>query len=292
MFCFVTTFFSIIYIEARERAQDQVLYRMFLCMWCIGVPSSLGVVAVYAFNAEFFAIKREVKDGMYSPIAYLTANTILQIPLMFILSVSAIGVGSYGISNFYGPNFGQMMVLIAASLWAFECMAQALSVLFKNPLLGMLTFMNMWFAAFLFAGVMVPIDNVIWPFRLLAYVLPLRWTLSSMMTIEFKDTTYSGAVPANNELGYTCPEFKDVTCYGITGNQVLSSLGESYKSFGREDNVTRDIGIILAIAGVWKLAFCVMLWRKATAMQQPKPVNASPVGSPQVVVVPSESRSA
>ena len=81
MFMFTCCFFSIIYIEARKRIQEQVLFRMFLIMWHVGVPSSLGVITVFAYNQEFNAVKREVKNGMYSPLSYLLTNTIIQIPM-------------------------------------------------------------------------------------------------------------------------------------------------------------------------------------------------------------------
>ena len=39
-----------VYAQARNRNQDQVLNRMWLGIWYIGVPANMGVVAVYALN--------------------------------------------------------------------------------------------------------------------------------------------------------------------------------------------------------------------------------------------------
>jgi len=156
IFMLCCAFFAVIYIEVRQRVQEQILYRVFLFMWYIGVPSSLGVVAVYAFNTEFFAIKREVKDGMFSPVAYLASNMILQLPLMIILSLSVILIGPYCITNFHWPNFPQMLILIAAALWSFECCGQVLSVAFRNPLLGMLLYLCIWYVRSKSLGVRAP----------------------------------------------------------------------------------------------------------------------------------------
>jgi len=60
-------FFGIIYIKSRDRAQDQVTNKMFLCIWFIGVPCNLAVIAVWAYNAEFNTTRREMKNGMVSP---------------------------------------------------------------------------------------------------------------------------------------------------------------------------------------------------------------------------------
>jgi len=60
MFCLVCSFFAIIYIGTREREQDQASSKLFLLMWHAGVPTNLAVIATYAYNTEFFTIKKEV----------------------------------------------------------------------------------------------------------------------------------------------------------------------------------------------------------------------------------------
>jgi len=71
MFLNACVFFAIIYVKARDRVQTQVLARLWLCLWHMGVPTNLAVVAVYAYNGEYFAIRREVKNGMLSPVSYM-----------------------------------------------------------------------------------------------------------------------------------------------------------------------------------------------------------------------------
>ena len=75
MFLMACIFFAVIYIEARTRNQEQIFARMWLVMCFLGVPTSLGVVATYVANEEFFAIKREVKNGTARMLGYNWAGS-------------------------------------------------------------------------------------------------------------------------------------------------------------------------------------------------------------------------
>jgi hypothetical protein len=72
---------------------------MFLIMWYCGVPSSMGTIAVFAFNLEFKSVHAEIKNGMYRSSSYLLAKSILEIPFMFVLGAAAISVSAYGASG-------------------------------------------------------------------------------------------------------------------------------------------------------------------------------------------------
>ena len=135
-FLFTCTFFSVVYIEARDRSQKQAPYKMFLFMWHIGVPTALGVVAVIAYNMDAVSIKREVKQGQYSPTSYCIANSILQLPMMFVLAIMALTIGGYCVSLYHVPMYGQMVLLYAATLWSFENMAQLFAVQFDAQQIG------------------------------------------------------------------------------------------------------------------------------------------------------------
>jgi hypothetical protein len=273
MFLMATVFFAVVYVKARDRVQDQVLNRMFVAMWYAGVPANLGVIAVFALNFEFHAIKDEVKDGMYSPGAYVIAHTLLQIPLMFVMAVFALGVSAYAITDFTPEMFPQMILIFAMQLWAFECIAQAHSLM-PNPLVGMLGFLNIWFTSFLFAGVLLPEEDVVWPLRAFVYVLPFRWGLSAMVHTEYiKAPDYSGAesctpgVGVCGPKGFYCPGDKSggLQCFGTTGAEVLDSIQVSYNAFSSTDTVGRDLFYMICIAVVFKVAFVIGLFRSCHA---------------------------
>eukprot|EP00965_Chrysotila_dentata_P118893 3931538-Pleurochrysis_carterae.AAC.2 len=86
----------------------------------------------------------------------------------------ALLVPSYAIGNWPWTEFGYTFVGYALMLWAWECIAQFLSLM-KNPLLGMLSFLNFWFTGILFTGLVFKGSDVIWPFRTLYYILPYKW---------------------------------------------------------------------------------------------------------------------
>ena len=434
MYMISCTFFAIIYWYSRDRKQSQVLFRTFLLMWHVGVPTSMGVIAVFAFNTEFRAISREYKNGMVRPLAYILASTVLQIPLMFVMAVCALGVSGYAIGSWYAPNFFLMVLTFTTVLWGYENIAAFFSVQSPNPLLGMvstrvhskvkylamgrdvaqdikavwsslagcvcvcvdglttpclvqlalrcrnigdtrrpadlgparrpllwfcsvltwpsnsfvafafvascscyscscscssslfqLNYMQAWFMSFLFCGIMVAEEDVIWPFRVLCYVLPLRWGMATMGWIEFsKDSTYAGALPCGpesavmmpcdaagngppgtpagdaapcctpcqppcppstvnpcpagtltpltacryrrdnlakaNGTGWYCPDpTKQVDCWGISGDQVIDSLGQLYKTLEPTDHVARNLIISVAIGAGFKLLHMLLI---------------------------------
>jgi hypothetical protein len=245
VFFFATLFFAIVYVKARSINQEQVINRMWYTVWIIGTPSNMGVVAVYAYNQEFFAIKKESKNGMVMPGAYNISVSLLQLPVMFLLGVCGISVGGYGVLSFNPVHYGQMLLVYSAAVYAFEAFAQLFSVMFANPLLGMLNFVQVWFGAFLFCGLMVPLDDVVWPLKVMGWVMPLKYALRSMIYQEFSETDWRGAelctpgVDVNclsvdgrmgvNE-GWTCGDSADgqQLCWGKEGWQVLESLGSSF----------------------------------------------------------------
>jgi ABC-type multidrug transport system ATPase subunit len=268
MFINACVFFSIIYIKARDRKQTQVLARLWLTLWHIGVPASLGVVAVHTYNEEYYAIKREVKNGMLSPVSYLLANFVIQVPLIILMAMCALSISLYGIANYYGDNYFQFMLVYAINLWVYERVAQLLSVSFANPLLGMLVFLQVWFASFLFNGVLVAEDDVVWPFRVGFSILPLKWCFRSLLYLEYSDTTFSGAeIDASDSRGFTCGADNILQCYGRTGKQVLDSLGDNYQSISSANNVGKDVGIMLAIGAVFMLMHIYLLTKKTKAVK-------------------------
>ena len=283
-FLMTCTFFSIVYLKARDRTQRHAPYKVFLFMWHIGVPTALGVVAVIAYNLEHLSIKREVKQGQYSPTSYVIANSVLQLPMMFVLSIMALSIGGYCVSNYHIDVYGQMILLYAATLWSFESMAQLFAVQFPNPLLGMLQYMNLWFASFLFCGIMVPEADVPWPMKLFNYILPLKYFLKSAMHTDLHQTTFSGAIlDAEDPRGFSCPRnvtldgavdavkekasesHNSLACYGFYGDQVLDSLGVTYRSIKSKDTYAEDILIILAIGIFFKIMGTMMTIHSCSA---------------------------
>jgi hypothetical protein len=142
-------------------------------------------------------------------------------------------------------------------------------VAFKNPLLGMLNFVQVWFAAFLFCGLMVPLSDVIWPLKVFGYILPLKYGIRVLLYEEFIDQNWRGASRCNPNAdpncfkiagfdgakeGYTCGDITSGDlCFGAEGWQVLTQLQKSFSFIQTEDNTLVDGSVILLITFVLKV---------------------------------------
>jgi hypothetical protein len=307
------TFFSIIYVESRERTQEQVLNRLWLSMWFAGVPTSMGVVAVYAYSEEFAMIKKEVKNGMYSLSSYLIASAALQVPGMIMLALAAVGIPGFAIGNMWAPHFAEIISLYMCLYFSYECIARMYSVLFDNPLMGMLGYMNVWFTSFLFAGIMIPEDQVIWPFRALVYALPLNWSVRTVTYLNSIDAEYDGAYYCDGDVrsdciyhfdddgekilpGWTCSEVADgaynpMQCFGNEGWQTLDSLGKNYESISSEDETDRNFGIIIAIAATMWTVYVILAYLQVSHVTVIKDTTPPPVAEEKQVSPASSSSS-
>ena len=62
--------------------------------------------------------------------------------MMFMFGLASLGLAAYCIMN-YNPNkFGELLLIYALTMYAWESVAQMLSVAFDNPLLGMLQYVQ------------------------------------------------------------------------------------------------------------------------------------------------------
>ena len=148
-------------------------------MFCMGIPMQFILVSNFIYHYQWLSLKKEVKDGMYHPVPAAFASWIVQAPMMFILAFSSL-LPMYVIGDLAWSSFGIVLVLYALTFWSFEGLAQMLST-FSNVIIGLFGFLNLYFAAFLFCGMFVDPEDVIWPIRVFCYFMPLGWTLQSYM---------------------------------------------------------------------------------------------------------------
>lgn len=261
IFLITNSYFSLVYLHARDRHQDQVLNRMWLTVWFIGVPANMGVVTVYACNSEFNSISKEVKNGMVSPLSYLISKTILEIPIMFLFGIVALGVSAYGISNYYAPNMMILVSIWSLSIYCWEAVAQVMSMSFKNPLLGMMLFMGVWFSAFLYGGFLIPGEDMIWPFKIFYYILPLKYTIRSMIYTEFIDSRYDSCDKT---------KYEDEICFGKDGDEVLENMNSIYPLFSSDNTLRVDVLIIMGLTIMFKGIYFILLLtsNKSTSLKK------------------------
>jgi len=280
----VTVFFCVVYLESRKLTQVQIMQKAFYVFWFVCVPVAFPVIAVYALNAEFVTVKKEVKDGMYGPMAYALANSLLQLPMMFAFGLCAM-LPTYLILGWPWDTFLTTLALFSAHCWAFECIAQFFS-LSANPLVGMLQYLNVWFISALFSGLVFRGRDVIWPLRLLYYCLPMKWFFgATAYSIMASSPPYEGTLACNStgagavsycpDEGFYCPSTEEdpfgLSCYGETGPQILDSLSKNYDAISSENTVLTDLIAILAIGVFFKVNYCVYLYASCTAGRMPNP---------------------
>lgn len=124
MFLIMCSFFSVIYIKIRDPSQEQILNRMWTFCWFVGPPGALALLAVYSSNVEIAAIRKEIKNGMVRPLAFMTATGLMQIPFMFLLVIVGMLVPMYGILDYAPENLPLMLLVFTAAMYAFETCAQ------------------------------------------------------------------------------------------------------------------------------------------------------------------------
>lgn len=141
--------FGFVYWNGRAYTQDQATNKLWVAIWFVGVPTNIGVVAVYTLNDKFKSILSKTKNKMVSALSYILAKTVLVIPIMFVFALFALGIPGFLIQDFEGSAFGCAIAIWLVLLYSFECATEFCVVLFDNPILGMMQFMNLWFASFL-----------------------------------------------------------------------------------------------------------------------------------------------
>lgn len=266
----VMTFFSIIYVKTREHTQDQVFSKTFFIMFSLGIPMQFVLLSVFIYFYEWLSIRREVRDGMYHPAAAAIASWIVQAPMMFALGLCSL-LPPYIITGIEWESFALAWLMYAITFWAFEGLGQMVSVA-PNVIISLFNFLNIYFAAFLFCGMFIDPQDVIWPLRAFCYLLPLGWSLQSYMYAIWHEASYSGATactPGNatptgicDERGFYCSSANDPTgavCFGSTGDQILDSLSGQFTIFGSDGHVPRNILYITLFGIFCRLCFALSI---------------------------------
>ena len=281
-----TLFFGIIYVETRDKVQAQIISRTFFLMFCMGIPMQFILVSNFIYHYQWLSLKKEVKDGMYHPAANAVASWIVQAPMMFVLALTSL-LPMFVIGDLAWESFAIVLVIYAVTFWAFEGLAQMFSC-FPNVIFGLFAFLNIYFVAFLFCGMFVDPEDVVWPIRVFCYFLPLGWSLQSYMYGLYHDLPkHSGTMPCVpgtalatggvcTSQGFYCYSEDDPTgavCYGESGDQILNSLSVQFTIFGDEGYYARNILFIVAFGALTRIAYLYAVYylTKINGGKEPAP---------------------
>ncbi|CAE7656472.1 PCS3 [Symbiodinium pilosum] len=222
-------------------------------------------------------------EGRHVPLEFLPHCTALDTDSFVLLSAVALTFSGYGMCGWNWHAYG-IMVKHSLTLFIFDCAAQLFAVTFQQPLLGLFQVICLWFASFLFAGVLVPEEDVVWPLRAFAIVSPMKWSIKAIVNAEMYGTTFDGAVLDNSTRGFSRPGVSELECWGVTGEQVLTSISLSIaKNVTPQRELGHDCSILVAIAALFRFAYSSMAalrCRTGKAVKKPKEMS-SPKLTPQ-----------
>ena len=272
--CFLmgNLYFSAVYVESRQRHQDQVANRFWLIIWYLGVPAQITALLVFALNLEARIVRTEVANGMVAPSAYLAARAVLEIPLVIFLALVALGLPAFACMNFMASNnrFFTTTALFFAQQYCWDCYASCLAVAFPNPLVGAAMFIGCWFSGFLFAGFLIPVKDIIWPLRAFHYVFPLGNAARGMTYSEFIDSKYDACDKYDAKTFCFCDHDDGDGC---GGRQILRNLEILYDLPTDKNTLLLDLLWPLGLALLAKVTAVVLFARscRGTALKTRPP---------------------
>ena len=282
IFVVSSVFFSIIYIDTRQRTQAQATARLYYVCWLLPAITAPCVIALASLNRELAIIVREVKAGSFQPAAYVLAQTTIQLTMMGFLCLVTLLPSGYGIGDWPWSRFGPVLLLFTLTLWVCENMAQ-LFALVPNVLVGMLGLIVLWFFAYLFSGLLVNQEDVVWPLRLMVYALPFKWSNPAILWNVFIDTPdYEGVspcepTPTSCHSSFYCPDDPyGLQCYGRTGTEILRSFSGIWPAFNEDNTWLSDCAILAAMALGWKALFVLAFSARCAVGSSPRALLPSP----------------
>lgn len=248
IFLLANLVFAFVYWSGRESNQRQCLNKMWVGIWFVGVPANMAVVAVYALNDEFKSMLRETKNGMVSGVSYLLTKSLIVAPILFVFAVSSLLFPLFVVQHAPWEPFVAIGLLFVATMFVFESLAECLAVWIDDPILGMLQFMNVWFASFLFGGFLIPLRDLYWPFTLFYYIMPYSYYVRSSTNELFPATTFEPC---------TDPLTSAVCVNSSNGKDVLAAMTRVVPLITADRQTYQDVVVLIAIGIFYKVLYII-----------------------------------
>lgn len=229
--CFaLSTVYGLIYIDARKREQVDVIY-IFNSVYLLMSNIIFTMLPTMLFHfGRLPTVQREIKAGMYSPVAYWLVVTLLVIPTTFFVSIGSIAPW-YVILDFPFSSWFETWALYTATALFFDAMMEAASFDSREVAIFSSGFINLM--ALFSTGFFLDAESILWPLRAFYYILPAHWMFGGIVSLLFREgKDFSGATLVNatpTPKDFVCEEAEATTaCYGVTGVDILYSLKDKY----------------------------------------------------------------
>ena len=222
--------------KVRDHHQEGAFLVFNLCYTLILTSAITGMTSFLVYCNWVRWFRREIKTGMYGPIACSIALTLVVVLLSFLMVLISTLV-AFVLFDFAFAALPVVWLVLALNVLAIEfwaILASFLGLTNGLPLVGAFVLHN-----FLSCGVFLSTHKIIWPFKLFVYILPWHRTFGAILYSVFhKSADWNGAVRSTgaetteqsalvDTRGFYCPDQDSgstIACYGITGDEVLESL--------------------------------------------------------------------
>jgi len=261
-------FFPIFYIKQREYSQDQIINRVFLQFWITVLPGVVGITGNFARNLELGMLRQEARTGMYSVVAYSIASFVIELPMVFLLTLAEL-LPTFGIANWpWAPFWSYTACLLVANLY-WEFFGQLLSIV-PHFAIGLFNYISLWFTSLIVCGIVVNIDDVTWVLRWLFYIYPYDYIFKASFRLFWDDSPdYEGTAPCTYNAttgfcaaGYYCPALQgEQGCIGKTGEDILTRMHVRYPAIDPDADVVFNFMMVVLLGALIKLGYTgALVW--------------------------------
>ena len=273
---------ALFYYRTRHLTQDTAIERIYFLDFLVAIPGLGGMIAVIGIGKDCTMIKREIMECMYKPASFLLVQMIVEIPMMALLAVASLVPSAYGIANFPWAGFAASWLVVLPTQWTLEAVAQLFS-LTPNPVVGMMSFVGVWFIMYHLAGVAIKPSTSPQPIRALVNALPYRYSFATIAHEAYahepsisgtaqcdigSGIATSGVDQNNNSLigshvqclrsGFFCPHHHAAQCHGSNGADVLTSLQGTFEILSPDNEAISNASKCLAIALFFKATYLIL----------------------------------
>ena len=225
--------------QAYDREQDDVMTLYYGSYFLFGMVLFLNIASLLGYQLRWPAFEQELKAGMYGPATYWVisgvlalivdafAAVVIAVPLL--LTVKAPASGFFGV------------VMLIWGFFSFFAAVMEFAILFGKDA-PMFIISQVAMHTVMTGDIFLDYETIIWPLRIVYYILPLGHSFPSALQLAFGDENahFEGAyrlstaptdiristaardARLNGQL-FVCPD--QGSCYGDNGRDVLAALG-------------------------------------------------------------------
>eukprot|EP00442_Polarella_glacialis_P025588 CAMPEP_0115058150 /NCGR_PEP_ID=MMETSP0227-20121206/6177_1 /TAXON_ID=89957 /ORGANISM="Polarella glacialis, Strain CCMP 1383" /LENGTH=768 /DNA_ID=CAMNT_0002443079 /DNA_START=169 /DNA_END=2471 /DNA_ORIENTATION=- len=253
----MVAFVSLAYLGARERNQDNVLNYMWAVMWVQQLPAFLCIGAVPSFLREHLCYQKEVKNGLYHPVAHFVAENMVTVPFYFVLALASLLPATAILDMTFDMSF---WLLLACYIGFNDTVAQFCGTFGGSTAMGTMLFLMQTILNMIFNGTLLSSpEDEIWALRWLFYVVPSKYTFRSGVRLEFEGLVFSGYEECSDPL-LPAAARAVMPCWGSDGHDVVAALGgQMFPVLTAEDTYATDLSVVLLELVLLKLLHMLIL---------------------------------